>query len=156
MGADIGRPTPADFAKAFPLCDAIPLSDQQDRNACYGGFGKEFVVFALGRDIRLSTAGAITDVQLNRVYEWCLLADQKQGSAACLNYAMNSLYWGGENDRSIATHFCDIMTDSYYQRSCFFNLIGAVSNYVEDQSYRRDFCEELPPDYRENCQARLQ
>ena len=155
-GADAGFPTPDDFKQAFLYCDKLPIADFRNRDACYGGFGKEFTVLALGRDIRTSTIEQITDEQLNRVYEWCLLANTKEGTAACVVHATNSLYWGGENDRSMAIAFCNVIDDPYYQGSCFINLIKIVSYYIQEQDYKKEFCEELPSAYRETCQARLQ
>ncbi|MCH7828669.1 hypothetical protein IH982_02225 [Patescibacteria group bacterium] len=154
-GADAGFPTPADFKQAFLYCDKLPVADFRSRDACYGGFGKEFIGLALGRDIRVSTIEQITDEALNRVYEWCLLANTKEGAAACVVHATNSLYWGGENDRSIAIAFCNVIDDPYYQGSCFINLMRAVSYYVQDPIYRRTFCEELPSSYSEECRATL-
>ena len=154
-GADAGFPTPADFKQAFLYCDKLLVADLRNRDACYGGFGKEFTVLALGRDIRVSKIEQITDEQLNRVYEWCLLANTKEGTAACVVHATNSLYWGGENDRSIAIAFCNVIDDPYYHGSCFMNLIGIVFYYIQEQDYKREFCEELPFAHRKTCQTRL-
>jgi len=154
VGMDKGFPTPADFKKAFGLCDKLPESDAVNRDRCYGGFGKEFIVLALDRDIRLASLEHIGDEQFLRVYEWCKLAGNKEGTAACIMHAMNSLYWGGENDRSIAIRFCNVVSDSYYRRPCFMNLINNVFYYVQDSVYREEFCEELPATYSQICQAR--
>lgn len=154
-GADIGFPTSADFEKAFPLCEGLPASDFRNRDSCYGGFGKEFTVLALGRDIRASSIEKITNEQLERVYDWCLVAKNKEGITACLMNAMQSLYWGGENDRRMAVRFCGVLSDPYYEQSCFTNLIGAVSYYIKDQDYRREFCKELPASYQEACEREL-
>ena len=155
VGVNEGFPTPDDLERAFALCDKLPVADLRNRGACYGGFGKEFIVLALGRDIRASTIEQITNEQLHRVYEWCLLANTKKGAAACVAHATNSLYWGGENDRSMAIAFCSGMGEAYYQRSCFVNLIDNVSFYINDQTYKREFCEELPSAYYKTCQTRL-
>ena len=151
-GADLGFPTEKDYKTSFPYCDRLP-KDGANRDACYGGFGKEFVVLAQERDIR--KIDKMTDEQLSKVYEWCLLADNKEGSDACMVHAMNSLYWGGENDRGAAIRFCGVMTEPYYQKSCYLGLIDAVSFYIDDYNYREGFCQELPDGYREDCQQRL-
>lgn len=155
VGADVGFPSPNDFEKAFTFCDKIPIDEFGNRDACYGGFGKEFVVLAAGRDIRTSTLEQVSDKQLRQSYEWCLLADSKEGTAACVLHATNSLYWGGENDRSLAIRFCSVIDEVYYQRSCFMNLIGNVSFYIQEQTYKKEFCEEIPLVYREECHAKL-
>ena len=154
-GVDMGFPTSADFEKAFPLCERLPVSDLRNRDSCYGGFGKEFTVLSLGRDIRVSSIEKVTNEQLARVYDWCLLAKKREGITACLLHAMQSLYWGGENDRRIATRFCSVLRDPYYERSCFMDLTGAVSYYIKDQDYRREFCQELPASYQEACEEKL-
>ena len=151
----MGFPTSADFEKAFPLCERLPVSDLRNRNSCYGGFGKEFTVLAMGRDIRASSIEKVTNEQLERIYDWCLLAKKREGIEACLSSAMQSLYWGGENDRRIATRFCSVLRDPYYERSCFMDLTGAVGYYIQDKNYRREFCQELPASYREICEGKL-
>lgn len=152
-GADIGFPTQEDYKTAFPYCDRLPKDDGANRDACFGGFGKEFVVLAQDRDIR--RIDQINEEQMKDVYGWCLLADNRGGSAACMLHAMNSLYWGGENDRGAAIRFCGVMTEPYYQKSCYLGLIDAVSFYIDDYNYREGFCQELPDGYREDCQQRL-
>lgn len=155
VGADEGFPTPDDFAMAFELCGKIPPGELANRDACYGGFGKEFVVLAAGRDIRVSTLEQATDEQLKQSYQWCLLANHKEGTVACVFHATNSLYWGGENDRGLPIRFCSVIDDAPLQRSCFMNLIGNVSLYISEQTYKKEFCEELPFLYRETCHAKL-
>lgn len=155
VGADLGFPKADDFKKAFPLCDRLPKEDGANRDACYGGFGKEFVGLVLGRDIRGSALENITDAKLQQVYGWCLLAGNKEGSAACMLHALQALYWGGENDRSIALRFCDLISTPYYRNSCFLNLINAVSFYIEDTRYREEFCRAIPAVLQEECRGKL-
>lgn len=157
VGANAGSPRAEDFAKAFKYCDALPVWDRQNRDACFGGFGKEFVGLALGRDIRSATVANISGEQYQRVYEWCLLAQHKDGTAACLTHAMNSFYWGGENDRTIALQFCATIPvqDQYNSRTCFLNLMGSVRQYIQNTTYKKEFCTEVPVEYRGECKGRL-
>lgn len=155
VGADLGSPASKDFKKSFPLCDNLPADDGANRDACYGGFGKEFVGLVLGRDIRGSALENITDAQLQQVYDWCLLAGNKEGSAACMLHALQALYWGGENPKSIAIRYCNVPADSYYQRSCFMGLIDAVFFYIQDRSYKKAFCREIPRAYSKDCIRKL-
>jgi len=152
-GADLAGPTAVSFEKAFTFCEKIPTSDVASRNMCYGGFGKEFVVLAQNRDIR--NIEGMTDEQLTQIYDRCLLAKKEEGIVACIQHAVNSLYWGGENDRSVAIRFCGLVSDTAHQRPCFTNLIGAVSHYGPNPDYKKAFCEELPAAYREDCRAGL-
>src|SRR3989344_2099777 len=153
-GANLGLPTEKNFKIAFPFCDALPDTLKAERDACYGGFGKEFVVLAKDRDVR--KIDEMSDAELEKVYSWCKLADNKEGTGACILHAMQSLYWGGENNRGVAIRFCRNMNDETDNRStCFFPLIGVVNQYVSDQSYRQEFCSEIPEEYRFDCNNRL-
>lgn len=156
VGGSIGTPTPQDFKSAFLLCDKLLPEDLASRDACFGGFGKEFIGLVQSRDIRLAAISAMEDQQLSQIYEWCLLAPHQEGSAACVVHAMSSLFWGGENPRSIALRFCDLISAPYYRSSCFLNLIGTVSFYVQDSQYRALFCKEIAQEYQKACRVQLE
>src|SRR5205823_2821031 len=96
--AGISRADPAasSFAPAFAYCDTISKRHQKQRDACFGGFGKEFVVLAAGRDVRYITS--LGDDQLRRMGAWCAEAKAKDGILACVAQIVDSLLWGGEND----------------------------------------------------------
>lgn len=152
VGADIGNPQPEDFKKAFRYCDNLPKGDMANRDACFGGFGKEFVALIQNRDIRKNSATNISDDKFKQVYEWCKLAGNKDGTAACLLHVVSSLYWGGENDVKIPVHFCSLLNDDgYYQGSCYRYLIGAVHFYIKDNQYIKNFCEKLPTEHKDYC-----
>jgi len=150
-GENTWIPTP----DAFPFCDTLPVSDIRNRDACYGGFGKEFLGFIAQRDIRTSSVQNITEEQLLKIYELCLLANNEVGTISCINSATNSLYWGGENDRGVAIRFCSVLPDPSYQRACFLNLIFVVDYYIQDPGYKTEFCGEIPKDFLEECRERL-
>ncbi len=152
-GADLGNPTEENYKKAFTYCEKIPLSAKADRDACFGGFGKEFVVLAKDRDIR--NIQNMTDKELQRVYSWCMLANDENGKNQCLIYSMQSIYWGGENDRRTAINFCSLIQESTQQSSCFFELIGAVDYYALNTGYKKSFCGEIPKTYQTDCNTRL-
>ena len=152
-GADIGNPTSKDFSNSFKFCDALPADDGAGRDACFGGFGKEFIAFANDRDIR--NVDQMNDQQMRQVYDWCMLAGSKNSIAACLAHAMNSLYWGGENKPEGAIRLCGVISDEYQQRSCFLNLIQSVRTYQSDSEYYKEFCKAIPKDYQSECTSRL-
>ena len=156
-GANMGSPNPEDFVKAFHYCDALPPADSADRDACFGGFGKEFTGLVLGRDIRSAAIASIGDEQFKKVYAWCRLAEPREGGAACITNAMNSFFWGGENDRRVATRFCSLipMSDGYHRRTCFMNLIDSVGFYIQDATYKKEFCGEAPEEYTQACNQKL-
>ncbi|MEK7074802.1 MAG: hypothetical protein AAB968_03475 [Patescibacteria group bacterium] len=148
-GADLGHPTDKDFSASFKFCDTLGADDIAGRDACFGGFGKEFTTLANARDIR--NVDQMNDQQMRQVYDWCMLAGIKNGTAACLTHAMNSLYWGGENKPAGAIRFCGVISDEYQQRSCFLNLIQSVHTYQSNARYRQDFCKQLPEEYVRAC-----
>ncbi|TSC78246.1 MAG: Uncharacterized protein G01um101429_860 [Parcubacteria group bacterium Gr01-1014_29] len=153
VGANMGNPTGDDFKKAFPYCDSIPLQETIFRDACYRGFGKEFVGLVLGRDIRAGSVENMNDTQLSQMYDWCLLADNREGSAACMLHAMDSLFWGGENNPKVSLRFCAMMQDDYYQQSCMQHLLHAARYYFEDDKQKEEFCKQVPEEYRGACSA---
>lgn len=150
-GANLQSPTEQDFAKAFSLCNK--LTDQDDKQTCFASFGKEFVVLAAQRDIR--SVDSMTNDQFKKVYDWCLLSKDHQGTAACIESAVGSLYWGGENDRHTSIAFCSSIPDKSIQQSCFDNLIANVSVYVADKNYRQSFCQDLSQGYQQQCREKL-
>lgn len=152
-GASLAAPTPADYEKAFPLCELIPEDETRNREACYGGFGKEFVVLSKGRDVR--NIEHMSDAELSRVHDWCQLAGNAFGTEACIRASVNSLFWGGENDRAIGIRFCALMEQGPYQSLCVEHLTGNVSYYIQDGGYRAAFCSELPLQYQDACREKL-
>ena len=153
-GADLGRPDPATFSKAFSYCDTIPEGEKGNRDACYGGLGKEFIVLVQDRDIR--DFASITDKQLSTVVDWCDLSEDEEGIFSCLTHAMNSLYWGGENPVDVPRRFCLGMDDERYKDKCFDELIQSVGFYSSPEgTYRADFCASIPEEYNKVCRASL-
>lgn len=150
-GANPGFPTEADFTRAFKYCNEI--GESGERNTCFGGFGKEFTGLAQNRDIR--KIDQMSNAQFLKVYNWCKLAEDKEGIRACLDQALSSIYWGGENDRKASIRFCKILTDPDHQSACFQSLIGQVLTYIKDSSYRQSFCLELPNSLTSECKKRL-
>ena len=148
-GADIGNPTSKDFSASFKFCDMLTADDAAGRDACFGGFGKEFTTLANNRDIR--NVDQMDDTQMRQVYDWCGIAHDKNAIAACVASVMNSLYWGGENKPAGAIRFCNVISDEFQQRSCFMNLITSVQTYQSDAEYRHEFCKATPAQYQEEC-----
>lgn len=152
-GADLGRPGPKDFEKAFTFCAKLPAANKANWNNCYGGFGKEFPVLANDRNVE--SVQDLDDSKLKMVYGWCQLAKVSAGVTECMNSALQSLYWGGENNRGVAIRFCNAIGDAQNQSQCFANLSGAVSYYIKDQAYRKSYCSEIPQAYQSDCKQKL-
>ena len=132
---------------AFKFCENI--ENNLHRNVCYGGFGKEFVGLAIGRDVRdlSSMDGRI----FNKIYEWCSAADQKIAKMNCIYFATGSIFWGGDNDARIAINFCKSIKDLGEASLCLDELIKRVHTFVDDPQYITDFCNNLSKDRQDRC-----
>lgn len=164
VGADMGHPTPQNFEDAFRFCDAVPISDKENRASCFGGFGKEFTVLAQDRDVR--KIEDMTSERLQKVADWCSLAnklsrprldngDDVQGILDCDINAVQSLFWGGENKPDAALRFCAVLPEGKRRENCYSELTGAVSFYIDDKPYRANICDKYPEQYKESCRTRL-
>lgn len=147
-GIDLGRPDPTLFADAFAFCAALPLSQQEFRDACFGGFGKEFVPLAGGRDIR--AVDQLPDSAYAHAIEWCSFAPAEDGRRACIADAVASLFWGGENDPDASFRFCALAEDFEMRGACYARLAHDIGTYVLDD--RRDaLCARLSDEHRAAC-----
>jgi hypothetical protein len=146
---ELGRPDPTRFQEAFEFCEAIPEFKKELREACYGGFGKDFVVIAGGRDIR--DVASYSDTEFSRAIEWCMTAPTSQGENACVADSVSSVFWGGENDPNASFRFCGLVVEELSQGACYERLASAISSYVQDKSVRGALCERLPEQYRMSC-----
>ena len=144
-----GTPSDIQIEKAFFYCEKLPDSNREGRDACFGGFGKEFVVLAKARDIR--NISNMTDEELTQVYTWCSLATNEEGRRSCIRYALGSLYWGGTNGYEKPLRFCNIVDDQKDQGVCFSTVIGLVRTFREGVD-TKTFCQKLPSSYRTQCE----
>ncbi len=151
VGANLANPTDEDFKKAFELCNQV--TEENYRNICFGGFGKEFVGLAASRDIR--RVDQMDDSQFRKVVDWCNLGSNSKAITSCLDSALSSIYWGGENDYHASIRFCSLIPDIDQQKGCFFNLISQVSSYIKDPKYKESFCKEIPVRFTQECKRLL-
>ncbi len=149
-GMDLGAPDPSVLPEAFSYCDAIPVTDERDRAACYGGFGKEFIVLAQWRDIR--QISETDEATLRTVREWCAYAGDETGEDDCNSSALDSLYWGGEIEPDAAFRFCAI-AEGGEQAACYDKLATLTSYFLPKGLKRHAVCERLPEEYQERCKA---
>lgn len=154
-GATEGSPTSADFKKAFKFCEKLSNAETALKDSCYGGFGKEFDGLVQSRDIRLSSANSIPEDKLKTIHNWCALAGNFEGEKSCIIHALNSLYWGGENNVSTSISFCNQSKNEDYKKICFDNLTNNVAYYVKDVQYRESYCKDVPQNYTEDCGKKL-
>lgn len=149
-GMDLAAPSPTVLPEAFSYCDAIPATNERDRAACYGGFGKEFIVLAQSRDIR--QISETDEAALRTVREWCALAGDEQGEDDCNSSALDSLYWGGEIEPDAAFRFCAIAKGGE-QAACYQKLVVLTDYFLPRGLQRNKVCERFPEEYQESCKA---
>lgn len=147
-GASLANPNPKLFPKAFSFCDKVSIYDDKNRDACYGGFGKEFPALANSRDIR--SVDKMNKKQLEKVNEWCKLAGVKDGINSCVKAALQSLFWGGETNPNISYEFCG-MQDEPFKRSCYETLAGAINAYIKEPIRKKSLCDRLPKVNQTRC-----
>jgi hypothetical protein len=150
-GADLGNPTDSNFVKAFGYCAKVSKKEEFYKEACYGGFGKEFTTLAESRDIR--KIGEMATPQLQTVYKWCLLANDTIGTASCIRQVINSLYWGGENKPTAAISLCNVIDNQGFTDVCFKHLVGSFKYYNHDIRKLSNLCRLLPNIYENTCLA---
>ncbi len=147
-GIDLNVPEPLKFRDAFSFCGNIPQEKKKLREACYGGFGKEFVTIAAEKDIR--NIGSSEKPVLENIQLWCKEANSKEGEADCNSYARSSLFWGGENNPDAAFLFCEISGPDFQNR-CYRELAGDISFYLRDSLRGQALCSKIPETYRTLC-----
>lgn len=145
-GAELAQPDPKTFPLAFSFCDAISKASPRLREACFGGFGKEFIPLVGARDIR--TVDRFSNEQYARAAGWCTLSRAKDGQAACVEQAVESVFWGGENDPRASMRFCAV-TPVSLQDACFSRVAENLKRYVPESAEM--WCRQLPEQYRSRC-----
>ena len=118
------------LVQSFEYCNKIPSSDPINRDACFGGFGKEFLAMAKGKDVR--HIDKLTDEEMKKIYRWCLLTSHKDGQKSCVLYAQGSMYWSGANDKSLPEKYCSLAPTEEMQHYCYEELINTCLLYTSD------------------------
>ena len=150
-GAKGGNPTPDIYTKSFSYCDVV--KDSRQRDSCYGGLGKEFIVLAQDRDIRNMEYTPNDKLQLTA--SWCNLAGKDEAKTSCLSAVVDSLFWGGENDPDVTIRFCSLLTDAAEQASCFTHMFVIADYYQTDAVKRTNICSAVPEQYQTQCTDKL-
>jgi len=153
LGADMAYPAPEIYEQTFALCEKIPIDRVEERKACFGGLGKEFIGVAIGRNFAPEAEPKKEHLQL--MYDWCLLAEPSDGRTYCVNSVADSLYWGGERPFETTLLYCSLIDEPNLSDSCYREAINNVGFYVDDPVYRESFCTALPADQSEECRTRL-
>ncbi len=144
-GAEIGNPDPSTFEKAFSFCE--PIREKKWRDACYGGFGKEFIPLAASRDIR--SIDQMSDEAYSRAAGWCMHTSITGARSACIRQALQSVFWGGENDPAASLRFCGLV-DQSVAPACYDELSQATARYLSRDA-RGNLCQIFPQQYQETC-----
>lgn len=144
---DDGVPSDEIVKRAFSYCEELTRSEE--RAMCYQGFGKEFIVLVHRRDTRTLTD--MNDAEMKETYRLCGLAGNMKGERECLLHALDSLYWGGENNPEGAVRFCRLMESRSFQDACYAHLVGAARFFFRDPDKRAPTCRLLPRDLKAGC-----
>jgi len=147
-GGDLGNLNPQVYGPSMKYCDAILTSEPDLRQACYGGFGKEFVTLAQSRDIR--DIGSTPDQGLQKTLDACALAHDADGERACDSSALASLFWGGENNPDASFRFCALASPTF-QDTCYHELAWNISFYLSNNPKGKALCSQLPSQYQQEC-----
>lgn len=150
-GAKNGNPTPDIYAKSFAFCDSV-VNDKQ-RQSCYGGLGKEFVVLAQDRDIRRMED--TPNDKLSVSASWCALSNNEEAETACLLSILDSLYWGGENNPEVSVRYCSLLKDGSVKNSCFRHLFEITTYYQPNQIIRKTICDSVPASFTNQCKQKI-
>jgi hypothetical protein len=148
VGIDIGFPDPSLFSEAMSFCAALP-KESVDRDACFGGFGKDFVGIAANRDIR--AIDMLPDQTYALAARWCEDALVHDGVESCMRQALESVFWGGENNPRASFRFCTSAPSPLIDQ-CFSFLAGMIEHYLSADT-RSYWCEQLDVRYRSACEA---
>jgi len=135
------------FKKSFTYCDEIDSTGQ--RRSCYGGIGKEFVTFAFKGDTRAEKRA--TDKEITNLLSMCALAHKKEAYEACVLEALDTLYWGGENDPYSSVKLCNLIPEDGLQNDCFDHLFDLTQFYRANMDTKQLICELTTIEYREFC-----
>jgi hypothetical protein len=146
-GAVNGNPRPEIYPKSFSYCDEVENDVQ--RESCYAGLGKEFIVLAQDRDIRRIEDTPSDKLQL--AASWCMLAPKAEAQNACLMEILDSLYWGGENDPEVSIRYCSLLQDAGSKQACFDHLFEITTYYRPDYAGRQAICEAVPAEFSKQC-----
>lgn len=113
-GAMRATPSPEAYPEAFSWCNRISEEEVKNRDACYGGFGKDFVYFAADGDVR--KVASILDKKLLSIHEWCSFAGNESGERSCVLTAADTLRWLGTEESS--EMFCMQSKDKNTEMLC--------------------------------------
>ncbi len=149
VGIDMGNPNPVQYKDAFALCDRIPRTQPELRHTCYSGFGKEFVPLAANRDIR--AVESLSAEKMRDVVTWCGYAGSYEGTSACVEQAVYSLFWGGENDPQASFRFCSVIEDAKVAEHCYRTIAQNIHHYVHTPQ-RGELCSALPSYAQDMCE----
>jgi hypothetical protein len=151
-GIELGSPDPKKFKTAFAFCEEIPKEKEVLREACYSGFGKEFVPLAGKRDIR--DISSYTNFDFTQAINWCLASEDIQGQKWCIAESLDSIFWGGENNPEASFRYCSLvgdLTKTEYKNICEQRLANNINFYIQDFSQKEGLCKQLPESLQDQC-----
>jgi hypothetical protein len=141
-------PTWEEYKQAINLCDQLPSSAY--RTPCYGGFGKEFVSFVYGRDVRHIKYA--TDEDLRTTAEACYLAQAEDGKHSCIEHTVYSLTRTGMYEYPLAGRYCSLVSPEY-KDLCFSTFLTIMEEYYIDRTTAKaEVCSFIEQHHRQMCE----
>ncbi|NBV77818.1 hypothetical protein EBR66_06660 [bacterium] len=145
VGMDRGNPDMALLPQAFRVCKTIPVSETHLRDACFGGFGKEFPGIVNNRDSR--NINQLPEEAMVTMSQWCSVAGVRDGERYCIQAILKFLFWGGENDPALSFRFCRVIPDQEQKNDCYSQLAIEIQQYIKGPQ-QSGLCAQLPSRYR--------
>jgi hypothetical protein len=139
-------PEPETYPEAMSVCTMAQT--KEDRIACYGGFGKEFVFYSTqfdGGDVSRLSRAALVNIR-----DWCGYARNPEGVQKCLSVALDTLFWAGQNDTRVALEFCTVVQDSN-RALCYAGLIENIRYFLDKKEILNSVCSALPFEFQGDC-----
>lgn len=150
-GADRQQPTPEYYERAINLCAAV--SAEENRAACYKGFGREFVTLAQSGEV-MRIEGAVT-ATFDRIHAWCHLAKEEKGAASCIGNAAATIFLNGVGAVDDTVLFCSRARSDEARARCWESSIDSARIFLAEEQ-RHVFCNALPEHERDNCDQSLE
>ncbi len=137
------------YKEAISYCERIPIAQVANREACYGGFGVDFVYFVNGYDDRKFED--MEDDALRTVHDLCALSETLDAISPCTLTAADMVLSRGEGLRA-ASAFCRLTPDPVVKERCYNTIIDLSEKYLPGQGLRA-LCTFLPVDQQTACSS---
>lgn len=105
---------------------------------CFKGLGRDIA----GNGLRNS----------DEILSKCVLVPKDIGYAECINGAVSVIvdFWGADLEDQ-ATSLCNLVSDSFVRKDCYFNLVDLVIQVFGEREKQLSFCSGFDESYKKSC-----